>query len=143
MDKFRSENQLDRIATLAATLPPPLSTFVETVDSCIDYCVDEGECQGIGIWKEEGLAVQIASATAGSVFPLHRHAKEREVIGIISGRGVYTTGGVDIVIEPCEAIIIEPGVAHSWKFPEKTRLWAITMPADRGFPDVPGEQPPE
>lgn len=103
----------------------------------IRYQTVKGSVYGIGLFKNNEAAVQLAIMTKGTVFPEHSHKDpvRMEYIHVIKGKiTVHTCEGMKEVRET-ESIAIKSGILHKVEALEDTEVIAITMPADEGFPD--------
>jgi len=95
-----------------------------------------GKMVKYGLMKTSDVAIAHFNAEAGTVVLDHTHCNEKELMGVVDGSMVVTMpDGRKLTVDKYDVIEIKQGVAHRLEFPVATKGWAITMPADEGFPD--------
>ena len=99
------------------------------------------ETESIGLLKLENIAIAYTPyVKAGSEYKKHCH-KEWEALLIYKGVMqlilIHENGQeIEQVLKPTDIGIIPSGIEHYAEFPVDTGFVAITIPADRGFPDA-------
>jgi quercetin dioxygenase-like cupin family protein len=75
------------------------------------------------------LAASVLELPAGAKVPAHVHGKENELLYVLTGRGVMTVAGTDVVVSPTSVIQIPQGTEHAFAATEPVRAVQIYTPA--------------
>ncbi len=126
-------SNLDRIRKLTETVVPLIE--ISHVDkNRVIYDVHQGECHGIGLLKNEEVAVQNAYLGVDTILKNHEH-EEVEVLIVYEGTLNIKMEDGDEVISTGEVIVIKPGFPHIAKSKTGCKLIAVTIPAANGYPN--------
>jgi quercetin dioxygenase-like cupin family protein len=79
--------------------------------------------------KDAALAGSLLVVLPQSSIPEHVHAKETELLYILSGTGTMTVDGVALNITPTSVVQIPPNVKHSFRSTSEVRAIQIYTPA--------------
>jgi quercetin dioxygenase-like cupin family protein len=79
------------------------------------------------------VAVQMATLTAGTLFPTHTH-NEKEVVVIYKGKAIHIMLDRDEPVGAGDVIICHPHEVHSFRALTQTEVIAITVPSSPGYP---------
>lgn len=102
----------------------------------LEMAVECGRMTKYGLLKNDEVAIATFAAEAGTVVQDHVHTNEKEWMGVHEGEMLVTLPNDEVfVVNRHNVVEIKPGVAHRLEFKTVTRGWAVTMPADKGFPD--------
>ncbi len=85
------------------------------------------------------LAFGVAEFPAGTIAAPHVHAREEEIIFILSGRGAIVAGEQEIPLEPGVAVFIPPAIEHQIRVDGGEQLRLVTLFSP---PVVPGAYDP-
>lgn len=104
----------------------------------VEYEVEVGMCFGFGLINTPPIAAQLSVLSAGTDFPLHEHKEPVlvEWLHVYKGSIEITIDGISKVVKKYESICINRGEEHSVIALENTKILAVTMPAEKGFPDA-------
>jgi len=78
---------------------------------------------------DKGLAASVLDMQAGASVPEHVHAKETELLYILSGSGTMTVKGVAQAITPTSVVQIPPNTKHAFTATSAVRALQIYTPA--------------
>ena len=81
------------------------------------------------ITKDAAFAASILELPGNSKIPEHVHAKETELLYVISGSGTITVAGVDQAVTPTSTIQIPPNTKHAFTTTTDFRALQIYTPA--------------
>jgi quercetin dioxygenase-like cupin family protein len=82
-------------------------SFEHTPGGTVQFA--HGDDHGLGT-----MTVAISNSPPGGGAAEHRHPCG-EVFVVYSGRGVYTVGGVDVIAEPGDLVVVPPHTWHSFR----------------------------
>lgn len=100
----------------------------------VKYTIDQGGCEGYGIYKEDGLSVQIVWILPNTFFPKHTHEKVEYLI-LLEGELANENGTLK-EYNKGDVITIPPNTAHCVYTKKGCKLIAITPNIDEGYPDA-------
>jgi quercetin dioxygenase-like cupin family protein len=138
MTEVVSEN-LRLLREITPRLPPlNYSDLVQQREVGCDLLqAEKGTLLVWGIWKQKDIAICRAFASAGTVMTRHTHSQEREWIMVTEGKvEVVFDDGSSQEAGKYSSVVIEPGIPHTVHYAGDTWTYAVTMPADPGFPDA-------
>jgi quercetin dioxygenase-like cupin family protein len=79
--------------------------------------------------KGTPLAASVLELPAGAKVPEHVHAKETELLYVLTGSGTMTVAGTDVAVTPTSVIQIPPNTKHAFAATEPVRAIQIYTPA--------------
>ena len=101
----------------------------------VEYTTEGPKIYGKCLHNEEAFAIQLVTIPKGSTFPSHKHNKPIVEYGIvIEGVLMITINNLRTKIGPGEHIRVPPESLHEAEALEDTRVIAVTIPRDPGFP---------
>ena len=120
-----------------------LSDLVHSrVGNLVEFDTDRGSVIGLGLVKKQEFAVAVVHGSRGASFKYHMHEDSIEHLIVLTGRVAVTVHKDDdpendeLKTLPLGAgIILQPCVIHSVLWDEESDLLAVTIPADKGFPN--------
>ena len=126
----------ENIARLEEITPKLPSLVVGDPEFYIIYqCEEEaGNCTGMRLFKDKGVAVQRAFMPDGARFVLHSHAETETVIVYAGSLLVVQDGKDDLLLKPGAAHTFPPGVCHSCKAVGDTWMIGVLVPSGEGYP---------
>ena len=92
--------------------------------------------RGDALYKDKDAGIQMLTLKKGDPFPGHVHETAKVWLIIITGSASVWVSGEETILGPRDHIAIESGQYHYWGALEDTRLIAISIPADEGYPNV-------
>jgi mannose-6-phosphate isomerase-like protein (cupin superfamily) len=84
------------------------------------------DSSGRGASKD--VALSVLSLAAGGAVPEHTHAKETELLYVLSGTGSMVIDGVTLPVTPTTVVQIPKGTPHQATFTEATRAIQLYTP---------------
>lgn len=116
---------------------PELKRLVhQMTGSVATYEDPAGTVVNTGLMNRPDVAVLDCVMPEGVVFPEHLHGIETEWLLVYEGELEFTMGGTTRIIGPGDYVRIKPNHAHTSRALSPVRVLAVTMPADKGFPDA-------
>jgi quercetin dioxygenase-like cupin family protein len=73
------------------------------------------------------LAFGVAEFPPSTLAAAHTHAREEEIIFILSGSGAILAAGQELVLEPGVAVFIPPATEHQIRVDEGEQLRLVTL----------------
>ena len=108
----------------------------ELLGDVLEQIVERGTSLLWSIHNNAEIAVAKGFLSAGTIFPAHVHKDIHEWGFILEGAVVVKIGNVEIKLGRGGNIHIAPNQIHTIVADLDTWYVAITVPADRGMPDV-------
>jgi quercetin dioxygenase-like cupin family protein len=132
-DIYSLRDNLERLKVLSEQLDlAQIATFNGV--KAIYKVVGEGECYGIGLLKNDDIAVQDAVIGPRTILLPHDH-REIEFLIVYEGDLTIHIDGEDHTITKGHCIIINPGIQHIGESNEGCKIIGITVPGSKGYPD--------
>jgi quercetin dioxygenase-like cupin family protein len=132
MDEASKEN-MERIRQLTERVTP-FSEMSHLKDAEVKYTARSGECRGIGLLYQKGVAVQMAEMTKGTDLLCHTHEVEMEYLVIYEGELIVNIGSETKILKVGDCVKIEKGTPHNVITNEGCLMIAITIPASKFYP---------
>ena len=132
---MRENGHLEKLRELTQEVKK-LDSFVLEVDQdVIEYDLEVGSSIGYGLFHIDDVAVQRNDMTKGTIFPEHKH-EESEFMVVYRGKARYEFDGKEKIVTPGKFIYFIPNQPHACEALEDTSMIAITIPADKGYPNA-------
>lgn len=110
--------------------------------SVVEYHTETGAIFGFSLMSKPKISVQDTFSTKGSELAFHRHLVKEWLI-VYEGLAEITLrlpdGDVVKTLEAGDSIYIDTGTTHNSKFLQDTRMLAVSVPADGGYPSDNGD----
>jgi quercetin dioxygenase-like cupin family protein len=119
-------NQLLKLKELVKQVP--------NTGHMVDYDVKEGSSLGIGLFKNEQIAVQQNELKEGTIFPAHAH-DGIEVIIVYEGEVTFHYKDEAITLKVGDVLRIPAMEEHFVTVKKDSKMIGITIPPDRGYPN--------
>ena len=138
--RFNGNSALEMLELFSGTIPDHAPT--NNSSYITELVVEGGVGFAKGFKKTDAIAVADITVSNGSRFKPHYH-EQREVIIVYEGALKVWKGMEDkfdesdyVLVESQKVFICEPNVPHQVEAVGDTRAIAITMPANKHFPDA-------
>lgn len=129
------EEKLAMVNSLTDSLPLLRDMIKSKSCNFIEYKIEKGTCFGVGLARNDEVAVQQAFMSKGSIFSKHRHDVV-EIVVLYRGRLKYTGDDGDGVIEVGGDKRFEAGSTHEIEALEDSWIIGITIPPSPGYPEA-------
>jgi quercetin dioxygenase-like cupin family protein len=138
LDDFDSKINMEKIRALTDGLVAhPLIDVTTLVGDKVVYDCPSGSCKGLCLLNMPGVAVQLAEAEAGTIFPAHTHSDGAvEYLIVIDGELVHEIDGRTVSASTGGFLFVHAGASHSVIAVAKTRMIGITIPRSEGYPNA-------
>jgi len=107
-----------------------IATFKENK---VNYLTDFGSCEGVGVFKNKHVAVQISEMSKETKLLCHEHI-ETEILVLYEGDLLITFPKYSTNVVIGEPLTIHPGTPHEASTNSGCKVVAITIPASTGYP---------
>lgn len=101
----------------------------------VNYEAKKGLVYGVGLLKEDVVAVQKVFFSEGAVLQEHHHDVQ-EYLVLFSGKAEITCCCKTEDMREGKCFHIKPGRVHTVTAEKETWMLAVSMPSDKGFPDA-------
>ena len=128
---------LERLRELTNSLPAvPLIKLVKaSSDKTVEYETQDGTpFFGLGLFNNGYVAVRRVFMGKGTLVPHHTHAGKEFMI-VYSGKVRFRRSRGERVYGIGDILCFDPNEEHNGEALEHTWLIAITIPAEKGYPD--------
>lgn len=131
-------SNLERLKILSESVFP--LAMIANIDKYnVKYNVSTGECNGVGLFKNEEIAVQHAVLGKHTVMDIHYH-DELEIIILYEGDLSIEYDNYSTVLEIGVPVTIPRGIKHFVKSIDGCNVIGITIPASSGYPSSINEE---
>ena len=134
---------LERLRELTPNLPNLQDLILDRTNGKVKFTVfnkdgqklPDESCVSNGLLGKKEVSVADTCIKAGSIFPAHSH-ESTEFLIVYSGKIKAELLGDIIELETAQCLHISPNVSHQIMALEDTLIICISIPQDRGFPNV-------